>query len=133
MYNDGQKTLEEVAQIGGKCLIPENIQDQAGWCFWAAWSCWKYPCRCRAVGVDDLAKVLSNSKYFMILWKILLWLESVLGGGCWFSPVIPMISWCRGYLDYSLSGDKQLLQSVSVFFFPCFLWPENTCEKMLLS
>jgi len=31
VYNEGGETLEDVAQRGGRCPTPGNIQGQAGW------------------------------------------------------------------------------------------------------
>ena len=32
-YSEGGETLEEVAQRGGRCPIPGNVQGQVGWGF----------------------------------------------------------------------------------------------------
>jgi len=31
LFNEGDETLEQVAQRGGRCPIPGNIQSQVGW------------------------------------------------------------------------------------------------------
>lgn len=32
IFDEGRKTLTQVAQIDGRCPNPENIQNQVGWC-----------------------------------------------------------------------------------------------------
>ena len=53
-YNESGETLEQVAQRGGRCPIPGNIQDQAGQGFEQPDLVEDVPAHCRGVGRDDL-------------------------------------------------------------------------------
>jgi len=53
-YDDSGETLEQAAQRGGRCLIPGNIQNQAGWCSEQPGLFEDVPAHCRGVGLDDL-------------------------------------------------------------------------------
>jgi len=49
---EGGEALEHVAQRGGRCPIPANIQGQFGR---RLWSSWRYPCSLQGGGgLDDL-------------------------------------------------------------------------------
>ena len=53
-YNEGGETLEQVAQRGGRCPIPENIQDQVGWGSKQPDLVDNVPAGCHGVELDDL-------------------------------------------------------------------------------
>jgi len=53
-YNQGSETLEQVAQRGGKCPIPGNIQGQVGWGSEQPDLVEDGPAHCRGVGLNDL-------------------------------------------------------------------------------
>jgi len=53
-HDKGGKALEQVAQGGGGCSIPEDIQGQAGWGSEQLVVAAGVPVQCRGVGVDDL-------------------------------------------------------------------------------
>ena len=54
VYAEGGETLEQVAQRGGRCAIPGNIQGQAGRGFEQPDLVEDVPAHCRGVGLDDL-------------------------------------------------------------------------------
>jgi len=54
LYDEGCKTLEQVAQRGGRCPIPGNVQGQAGWGSEQAGLVVGVPAHCRRVGLDDV-------------------------------------------------------------------------------
>jgi len=53
-YDEGGETLERVAQRGGRCPIPGNIQGQAEWGSDQPGLVEDVPAHCREVGLDDL-------------------------------------------------------------------------------
>ena len=53
-YDEGGETLERVAQRGGRCPIPGNLQGQAGWGSEQPDLVEDVPAHCRGVGLDDL-------------------------------------------------------------------------------
>ena len=56
--NKGGEALEQVAQRGGKCPIPGNIQGQAGRGSEQRGLGEDVPAHCRAVGLGDLYRSL---------------------------------------------------------------------------
>lgn len=57
--------LEEISQIGGGCLIPGSIQDQAGWGCEQPNLVEKVPDHCRGVGLHGPWKCLSTQFFFL--------------------------------------------------------------------
>ena len=53
-YNEGGEALAQVAQRGGRCPIPGNIQGQVGRGFEQPDRVEDVPAHCRGVGLDDL-------------------------------------------------------------------------------
>ncbi len=53
-YNEGGRTLAQVAQRGGGCPIPGNIQGQVGRGSEQPDLVGDVPAPCRGVGLDDL-------------------------------------------------------------------------------
>jgi len=56
--NEDSETLEQVAQRGGRCPIPGNIQAQAGWGSEQPDLVEDVPAYCRGVGLDDRQRSL---------------------------------------------------------------------------
>ena len=52
--SEGGETLAQVAQKGGRCPIPGNIQGQVGWGSEQPGLVEDVPVHCRGVGPDDL-------------------------------------------------------------------------------
>jgi len=53
-YHEGCETLAQVAQRGGRCPNPGNVQGQEQWGFEQAGLVEDFPAHCREVGLDDL-------------------------------------------------------------------------------
>jgi len=53
-YNEDGETLAQVAQRGGRCPIPVNIQGQDGWGSEQPGVVEDVPEHCRGVGLDNL-------------------------------------------------------------------------------
>jgi len=53
-YDNSGETLAQVAQRGGRCSIPGNIQGQVEWGSEHPDPVADVPAHCRAVGLDDL-------------------------------------------------------------------------------
>jgi len=53
-YNEGGETLEQIAQRGGRCPIPGNIQGLVGQGSEYTDAVEDVPAHCRGVGLDDL-------------------------------------------------------------------------------
>jgi len=53
-YNEGGETLQQVAQRGGRCSIPGNIQGHVGWGSEQPDVVEDVPAHCRGIGLDDL-------------------------------------------------------------------------------
>ena len=53
-YNEGGETLEQVAQRGGRCPMPGNIQGQVGRGSKQTDLVEDVPAHCRGVGLDDV-------------------------------------------------------------------------------
>ena len=54
IFNEGGETLKQVAQSGGRCPIPGNIQGQAGQDSEQPDRVEGVPAHCSGVGLDDL-------------------------------------------------------------------------------
>jgi len=64
-YSEGAKTLKRLAQRGGRCPIPGDIQGQVGWGSEQHDLVEDVPDHCRGVGLDDLWRSLPTQS---ILW-----------------------------------------------------------------
>ena len=53
-YLEGGETLQQVAQRGGRCSIPGNIQGHVGWGSEQPDVVEDVPAHCRGIGLDDL-------------------------------------------------------------------------------
>ena len=53
-YDECGKTLEQVAQRGGRCPIPGNVHGPVGWGSEQPDLVEDVPAHCRGVGLDDL-------------------------------------------------------------------------------
>jgi len=65
-YNEGGETLAQVAQRGGRCPIPGNIQGQVGWGSEKPDRVEDVPAHCRRGWTRWPLKVPSNLNYSMI-------------------------------------------------------------------
>jgi len=65
-YDEGREALEEVAQRGGSCPIPGNIQGQVGQGSEQPDLVVDVPTQCRGVGLRWPLKVPSNPNYSVI-------------------------------------------------------------------
>jgi len=54
LYCEGGEALEQVAQRGGKCPSPGNVQGQAGWGSEKFDLVEDVPAHCRGIELDDL-------------------------------------------------------------------------------
>ena len=52
-YNKGGETLAQIAQRGGRCPIPGNIQIQVGWGSVQPDLVEDVPAHCKGVGLDE--------------------------------------------------------------------------------
>jgi len=68
-YHEGGETLAQVAQRGGRCPIPGNIQGQVGQGSEQPDPAEDVPAHCRGFRLDGLQKVSFNPNYSMILLK----------------------------------------------------------------
>ena len=57
-YDEGDETLAQVAQRGGRCPIPGNIPGQVGRGSEQPDLVEDVPAHCRAVGLDDICSCL---------------------------------------------------------------------------